>query len=139
MVRSPVANAAPGNNITFHGSQGKINVNRSKFKMWLGDQLMTDDVKESRLMLQDHLPANAIRLYNSSNHLKDWINSIHTRQPPICDVEIGHRTATICHLVNLTYWHNQALLWDPEKERFAGSSGDPRWMGQEYRKPWSLP
>jgi predicted dehydrogenase len=128
-----------GNNgITFYGSNGKLYVNRGKFKLWLGDKLITDDALESEQILKDHLPANAIRLYNSSNHLTDWINSMHTRRPPICDVEIGHRTATICELVNVTYWHHQRLQWDPHKERFVGGAGNPQWLGQEYRKPWHL-
>jgi predicted dehydrogenase len=128
-----------GNGITFYGSNGKIYVTRKAFKLWIGDQLLTDDVKESGQMLEEHLPANAIRLYNSSNHLADWFASMHTRRPPICDVEIGHRTATICQLVNLTYWHHQRLLWDPAKERFVGGTGNWRWLGQEHRKPWRLP
>ncbi len=128
----------PGNGVTFYGSAGKIYVNRGEFKFWLGDKLMTSDVKESGQMLEEHLPANAIRLYQSSNHLTDWFKSMHTRQPPICDVEIGHRTATICHLVNQTYQHQQRLCWNPAKETFVNGTGNPKWLGQEYRKPWHL-
>jgi predicted dehydrogenase len=128
----------PGNGVTFYGSAGKIYVNRGEFKFWLGDKLMTSDVKESRVMLDDHLPANAVRLYQSSNHLADWIRSIGTRKPPICDIETGHRTATICHLVNKTYQYHQRLSWNPAKETFADGTGDSKWLGQEYRKPWHL-
>ena len=28
--------------------------------------------------------------------------------------------------------------WDPAKEQFAGSTGDPKWLDQEYRTPWQL-
>lgn len=128
----------PGNGVTFYGSAGKIYVNRGEFKFWLGDRLMTSDVKECGRMLEEHLPANAIRLYQSNNHLADWIRSMQTRQPPICDIETGHRTATICHLVNQTYQHHQRLCWDPGREKFVNGTGDPKWLGQQYRKPWRL-
>ncbi len=128
----------PGNGITFYGSAGKIYVNRGQFKFWLGDKLMTDDVKESSQMLDDHLPPNPIRLYHSTDHMGDWIHCMRTRQKPICDVEIGHRTATICELVNTTYWHRQRLAWDPAREKFLDHAGDAKWLGQDYRKPWHL-
>jgi predicted dehydrogenase len=132
----------PGNGITFYGSAGKIYVNRGEFKMWLGDKLLTEGgmpaSRESKQILDAHLPPNAVRLYHSDDHLTDWIKSMHTRQAPICDVEIGHRTATICELVNLTYRYHQKLSWDPAKETFVNGEGDPAWLGQEYRKPWHL-
>ncbi len=91
----------PGNGVTFYGSAGKIYVNRGQFKFWLGDKLMTDDVKESPQMLDDHLPPNSDpALSQHATIMGDWIQCMHTRQKPICDVEIGHRTATICELVN---------------------------------------
>ena len=32
-------------------------------------------------------------LYHSDNHYQDWVDCMKTRKKPICDVEIGHRTA----------------------------------------------
>jgi predicted dehydrogenase len=127
-----------GNGITFYGDKGKIYVNRGKFQLWIGDQLKTEDHKECEAVLKELLPANAVRLYNSSNHLADWLNSMRTRKAPICDVETGQRTATICNLVNLAYYHGQLLKWDPKKEDFTGGTGKHDWLGREYREPWKL-
>jgi len=82
------------------------------------------------------LPANAIRLYHSTNHLTDWLNCIRTRTQPICDVETGNRTATICALVDLAYYHNQDMKWNPKTEQFTDGTGDPKWLTRDYRKPW---
>lgn len=128
----------PGNGITFYGSAGKIYVNRGEFKFWLGDQLLTSDVKESRQMTDDHLPANAVRLYQSGDHMGNWIACMKTRQLPICDVEIGHRTASICELVNATYRYRQRLLWNPARESFINGTGNSKWLGLEYRGSWRL-
>jgi predicted dehydrogenase len=127
-----------GNDITFYGDKGKILVNRGKFKLWLGDQLKTEEARECRQVAKELLPANAVRLYQSENHLSDWLSSMRSRKLPICDVETGHRTATICNLVNLTYYHHQSLKWDPKAEQFAGGTGDARWLSYECRKPWKL-
>jgi hypothetical protein len=124
-----------GNGITFYGDKGKIFVTRNKFQLWLGDKLQTD---EYQTLVKDLLPANAIRLYKSGDHQGDWLNSIHTRKDPICNVETGHRTATVCSLVNLAYYHGQRLKWDPKREHFVDGTGNREWLGREYRKPWKL-
>jgi predicted dehydrogenase len=124
-----------GNGITFYGDKGKIFVTRNKFQLWLGDKLQTD---EYQTLVKDLLPANAIRLYKSGDHQGDWLNSMHTRKDPICNVETGHRTATVCSLVNLAYYHGQLLKWDPKREHFVDGTGNHEWLGREYRKPWKL-
>jgi predicted dehydrogenase len=128
----------PGNGVTFFGDKGKLYVNRGKFELWLGEEQKAKDPGDCRQMLSEQLPANAVRLYDSYDHLGDWLKSMRTRKPPICDVEIGARTAAVCNLVNLAYFHQQVLKWDPAKEQFAGGTGDPKWLGREYRSPWKL-
>ena len=127
-----------GNDVVFYGEAGKIEVNRGVFKLWLGTTLKTEDRKESARVLQELLPANAVRLYASGDHLADFLNSVRTRRPPICDVEIGHRTATICNLVSQVYYHGQTLEWDPKAEAFVNGTGNPQWLTKEYRAPWKV-
>ena len=42
------------------------------------------------------------------------------RKRPICDVEIGHRSVTVCHLGNIAYWLGRPIKWDPAKEEIIG-------------------
>lgn len=127
-----------GNGITFFGEKGRIYVNRGKFEVWLGEEQKAKDLGDCQPVLQELLPPNAIRLYNSFDHLGDWLTSMRTRKPPICDVEIGARTAAVCNLVNVAYFTGQTLKWDPAKEKFVGGTGDAKWLGREYRDPWKL-
>ena len=127
-----------GNGITFYGDKGKIYVNRGKFTLWLGDQVKADEADSCDVVVKELLPENAVRLYKSTNHLSDWLNSMHTRKPPICDVETGQRTATVCNLVNIAYFYHVPLKWDPKREHFTGPNGKKEWLGREYRKPWAL-
>ena len=53
----------------------------------------------------------------TDNHMRNWLDCIHSRQRPNGDVEIGHRSATVCHLGNIARWAGRKLQWDPVKER----------------------
>jgi predicted dehydrogenase len=127
-----------GNGVVFYGDKGKIHVNRGKFEMWIGTEQKAKDPGDCQPMLTEFLPANAVRLYNSYDHLGDWLKSMKSRKPPICDVEIGARTATACNLLNIAYFYGQRLKWDPVAEKFKDGTGDPKWLGYEYRAPWKL-
>lgn len=127
-----------GNGVMFYGDKGKIYVNRGRFEVWLGDQQKAKDMGDIKQTMDDLLPANAIRLYDSYDHLGDWLKSMRSRKRPICDVEIGASSATACNLVNIAYFYGKALKWDPAKEQFVGGTGDPKWLTREYRAPWKL-
>jgi hypothetical protein len=63
---------------------------------------------------------------------------VKSRQRPIADVEIGARTVTTCHLVNLAYRHGQKIQWDPAKLAFAGGTGKAEWLTRDYRGDWKV-
>jgi hypothetical protein len=110
-----------GNGVTFIGSEGEIYVNRGQFKA------------TPAKLGEDPLPSDAIHLYQSNDHKGDWLACIRSRKQPICDVAIGAHTVTVCHLVNLAYYHHQPLKWDPAKEKFVGGTGNKSWLDREYR------
>jgi hypothetical protein len=55
----------------------------------------------------------------------------------VCDVEIGHRSATICHLGVIAIRLGRELQWDPEREVFTGDAGLNAWKSREMREPWT--
>ena len=128
----------PVNGITFYGDKGKIYVNRGQFQLWLGGQLKAETMDDYSPLLKELLPANALRLYRSTNQITNWIKCMKSRQLPVCDVETGQRSATICNLVNLTYFHNQIIKWNPKKEKFVAGTGEAGWLTRDYRAPWKL-
>mgnify|MGYP006260982859 FL=1 len=78
------------------------------------------------------------KLYVSNNHENDWITSAKNGSKPICDAEVGHRTATICHIANLAYEYRRPLNWDPVKEEFIDDFEANLRRGKRYRKPYEL-
>jgi predicted dehydrogenase len=112
--------------VLFIGTEGKILVNRGKFEA------------TPKALGEEPLPANAIRLYNSYSHTKDFLDCMRSRKKPICDVEIGCRSVTVCHLGNLAYWNHRHLYWDPVKEQFIGDKEANQWLDRPKRGPWKV-
>lgn len=78
---------------------------------------------------------NEGELYNSKgNHCQNWLNSIKDRSEPICGVETGHRSATVCNIANIAYQLGRSLEWDPSKEKFLDDREANKLRTKEYRK-----
>jgi predicted dehydrogenase len=114
------------NGVLFTGTDGKIEVNRGYFKSW------PDEIGEEPLGRDD------VHLYESPGHRQDWVNCLRTRRRPICDVEIGCSSVTVCHLGNIAYWLNRSLRWDPAERRLLGDRDASRWLDRPKRSPYRL-
>lgn len=111
---------------TFEGTEGTIYVDRGELS------------STPKNLLDEPLGRNASRVYHAENHMLDWIECIRSRKLPICDVEIGHRTASVCQLAYIGYELRRPLKWNPKKERFAGDREANRLTDRELRAPWTL-
>jgi predicted dehydrogenase len=119
----------------FLGEDGWIFVNRSRIE--------ASDPK----LLDEPLKEGAIRLYNTGtnrrsndNHMANFLEGVRTRKPPICDVEIGHHSANVCHIGSIALRIGRPLRWDPANEHFVGPDADKAnaMASREYRSPWKL-
>lgn len=73
------------------------------------------------------------------NHKADWYRSIregHLR--PAVDIEIGHRTATLCNLGNLSYMLGRKLVWDGERQEVVDDPMANRLLDKPQRYPFVL-
>ena len=121
-----VTNQSP-NGVYFYGESGWIFVTRSKIEA--SDQKLLDDP----------LPDNAVRLYESNDHAGNFVECIRSRKQPICDAEIGHRSATICHLCNISLrLGGRKLKWDPVKEEFIGDAEANAMLSRRARGAWKV-
>ncbi len=72
-------------------------------------------------------------------HLRNFFDCIRSRKRPNADVEIGHRSSTLCHLVNICRTVGRRLKWDPRAEKFLGDE-EANWMlSRARRKGYELP
>ena len=120
----------PGGGGIFHGKKGMITIDIAKCVIDPAD-LVGETVKPIRLALVRH------------NHVQNWLDCIKSRERPIADVEIGHRSATVCHLANIARRRskpdNQKLRWDPVKEIFPDDAEANTYLDRPRRKPYELP
>ncbi len=86
--------------------------------------------------LTEPLSSSAKRLYVSNNHRANLIDCARTRKQPICEVEIGHRSASVCHLGVISMRLGRKLKWDPAKEQFIGDAEANQLLAREMRDPW---
>jgi len=115
---------AQGAQIEFIGTQGRVMVDRGT--------LRTDP---SSIMAEPTGP-DEVQLPHSRGHKQNWVDCIRSRRRPICDVEIGCRSVTVCHLGNIAYWLRRPLKWDPVNEDFIGDGEASRWLDRPKRSPW---
>ena len=123
----PDKKAMPATGLMFVGDKGKIHVNRGKLE------------SDPPSIIQEPLQAGEVHLYKSDHHHTDWYECIKSGKPPICDVEVGHRSATVCHLGNIASRLGRSIRWDPRKERIVGDPEAAKMQSYAYRKPWKLP
>ena len=110
----------------FIGTEGKVMVNRGYLET------------EPAALMNERLRPDEIHLRKSPGHHDDWLEAIRNRSKPICDVEIGHRSASVCHLGNIASWLNRPVKWDPVKEEFIGDEEANRMLQRPMRSPWRL-
>jgi predicted dehydrogenase len=79
-----------------------------------------------------------IQLGRSPGHQRDLIEAIKTGRDPVATAEIGHRTASVCHLNNIAMRLGRKLKWDPEKEQFLDDSEANALVTPIMRAPWKL-
>jgi predicted dehydrogenase len=111
--------------VRFEGADGWIWVTRGKIEARNPEFLTTP------------LKSDAVRLEVSDNHMGNFFDSVRSRKPAICDPEIGHRSASICHLGVIALRLGRKLKWDPQAEQFVSDDDANRWLSREMRKPWS--
>lgn len=114
-----------GNAVRFVGTEGTIEVSRQFLDL-------PGNLEHQSIDLNDK------HLYQSRNHYYDWLNCIKTGEKPICDVEVGHRTATVCNIGNIAYELGRPLKWDPVKEKFEGDKEANGMLSRKMRKPWRV-
>ena len=72
-------------------------------------------------------------------HIGNWLDCIKSRELPVADVEVGHRSITVCHLANIAREVGRRLRWDSRKETFVGDDEANCYLDRPRRKGYELP
>lgn len=111
--------------VWFEGDRGRIFVTRGKIQA------------EPQDLLRDKIKDGEIRLYESKNHMLNFLECVRSRKDPVAPVEAGHRSNTVCILAHIAMKLGRKLKWDPSAERFVGDDDANRMLDYPHRKPWT--
>lgn len=113
--------------------------------LFVGERGWIDAFANSRLECQPEAIAREIGLgpaeisERDHNHHENWLECIRTRRRPVCDVEVGHRAASVGHLGDIAWWTGRSLKWDPAREEFIGNEeGANRLRSRTLREPFRI-
>ena len=111
----------------FQGTNGRIQILRGDF--------VTDrpELKRGAPDMTKEGPGE------DSFHLANFFDCIKSRKLPNADVEIGHRSTTVCHIVNICRDLGRTLKWDPQAERFRGDEEANQRLSRPRRRGFELP
>lgn len=114
----------------FHGSRGTMHVSRNRY---------TTDPEN---LAPPPDPAEQAKWSGEGNvarpHLENWLACMRSRKQPNAPIEVGHRTATICHLANIARELGRGFAWDPATERSDVTQVNAL-LNRERRKGFELP
>jgi predicted dehydrogenase len=111
--------------VKFEGTDGWLYVTRGKIEA-SKPELLNDPVTEK-----------GAEVYVSNDHMGNFFECVRTRKQPICGAEIGHRSASVCHVGVIALRLGRKLEWDPAKEEFVGDQEANGYLAREQRKPWT--
>ena len=131
--------AKPGFGTRFEGTEGWVEYSYG------GVKTSPESLKTSRIGPNEvHLTASnpqrteEASRYHIPDHVRNFLDCVKSRKDPIAAVEVGHRTASLCHAGNIAMKLKRKLQWDPAKEQFVNDEEANRMLDRPMRAPWRL-
>ena len=112
--------------VTFEGTDGWVWANRGRHEA------------SSKEILESKIDTQEIHLYESNDHVKNFVDCVISREETVAPIETAHRSISLVHLGNIALLTGRDLRWDPKKERVIDDAGAGELLGREYRGPWVL-
>jgi predicted dehydrogenase len=113
--------------IRFIGSEGEVLVKRGKI------------FTRPSGLVRYHFTAADDRVYESTDHRQNFVDSVRSREKPICPAEIGHRSNTICALAAIAERLGRPVQWDPESQQVVGDGLARAMQTRPRRAGYALP
>ncbi len=97
-------------------------------------RLVTDPAELRRTKIK----ASETHLHVSTNHHRNFIDCVISRQETAAPVEAAHRAASRCHLGAIAARLKRELKFDPKSETFPSDAEGNALLRKVMRGPWRL-
>jgi predicted dehydrogenase len=124
------------NGLRFEGERGWLFVNRERLEGPAVEDLARGTLAGAAARLH---PSPACRCNTLTHHLRHFFACVRHGEPPVADVGSMHRSATACHLVNISLRLGRKLTWDAACEQVVGDAEANALLRRDQRAPYRLP
>lgn len=115
-----------GSGIAFEGEEGSIICSRGMLKI-------------QPEALRKPLAEGDLRLYESKDHFRNFIDAIREGVKTAAPIEYAHRSISIAHLANIALrLKRERLKWDPSTEQIQDDVEASAMLTRPMRGPWQL-
>jgi predicted dehydrogenase len=119
--------------IEFYGTEGTLFVDRQGF------EITPETRREDGQLVDRMLARRRSSTPDTPSHARNFVDSIKSRKPPICDIEIGHRSSSAALLGNVALRSGGTVVWDGKTETVTnGNTKATALLDVRYRAPWKL-
>ena len=113
--------------VEFYGTKGQMYLSRRGKIQVLGERNRKVDI---RIQTQEQ---------DTDRHVADFIDAIRSDRRPNADIELGHMTATLCHLGNIATRLQTSLQFDAKTEQILNNDEAANMVQRQYRDHWASP
>jgi predicted dehydrogenase len=112
------------------GTDGWVWVDRSGF-----------DASQEEWIKPESLPESLrkIKLYESAEHRRNFLDSVKSRKPTITPVQVAHHSTLPGHLGLISMLVGRKIHWDVAKEQIQNDEAATNLLTRTYRAPWQQP
>jgi len=111
------------------GSDGWVWVNRGEFDSsnpeWQDYKQLPESLRK-------------VKLYESNNHQRNFLDCVKSRKPTITPVETAHHSAIPGHLGLISMLTKRKISWDVQREQIVNDAEASKLLSRSYRSPWQL-
>jgi predicted dehydrogenase len=79
-----------------------------------------------------------VKLYESAEHRRNFLDCVKSRQPSITPAEVAHHSTIPGHLGLIAMLTGRTLRWDTDKEVILDDREASALLTRPYRSPWTL-
>ncbi len=137
--------------LEFFGSKGSMTIGRSGYEVFPDSRI---DPNNAVPVFKGHPAGGPVRsetkptpwikpakgtgtdLEQFALHVREFLDCVKSRRQPVASIEDGHRTATTCHLANISLRTGRKIRWNSEREEVIGDPEATGMLVRPYRKPW---
>ena len=83
--------------------------------------------------------SNGVRLIRSANHVRNFLDSVKSREQTICPIDDAVQADILCHVSDIATRAGRKVTWDPAKEQFVSDAESNRRLSvRPARQGWSV-